>query len=788
MKPKVFICHSSGDARVANEICARLEAHGIGCWIAPRDPVAGKPYAQQIVAAIEAVEIVLLVLSDNANQSEAVRNELELAANRHRAILPVRIEAVLPSKDLEFYVRSIHWFDAVTQPLAEMWSQLIEQVQRLGVDGDAAMASDSAAPAVKTSNLPLQVTSFVGREEEVAEICELLKNERLVTLVGTGGAGKTRVAIEVGQDVFAAFADGVRIVELGRIEDPALVTASIAATLGLRESVTAPLFETLLNDLKRRSLLLLVDNCEHVISEVRRVTGEILRTCAGVRILATSIESLRIGGERVFQLPSLGVPVNGATLTAKSATRYGSVHLFEDRAKAVDGRFNVSDANVANVTDICRRLDGIPLAIELAAARVDVLPVAQLAGMLDERFRVLTKGDTTALPRHRTMRALIDWSYDLLNDREQRLFRRISIFTASFTIDGAIAAFGDTADQYTIIDLLDGLVRKSLVHVDPSGEARYRMLESTRQYARERLKELGEYDACARTHLMYLLALFLRAGGEYETSMSGANVVRLAAELEDARAAFDWATAGNDVAHAADLLLATRLWDHLGLQREGIERARRLTAALAESDYKRLARLWESIALFASRTGNVTSADDAAERALHYARASGDSGILADSLIRRADILAHLRRFDEAHAALGEFAAVGPTSPRQKIHALHAVGLVASIEGRLDDAARAYAQLLDSYRAISNDVGAVSSALNLAETEHARGNTAAAIEIATKALPRAEQLRDRSLWAQLLRNSYRPFRPLPDRPLPATYPGQPQSRRHRSMLLHAPHL
>ncbi len=755
MDPEVFICHSSADARYAAKICARLEASGVKCWIAPRDPVPGIPYGQQLVNAIAAARIVLLVFSARANESPAVLSELELAANRRKIILPVRIEDVQPSSNLEFYVRAIHWFDAATRPLEEALSELIRDVQALVMGEEphgvtTPTHEPSAAP--KASNLPLQLTSFVGRDHDVAEIKALLESNRLASVIGSGGAGKTRAAIQIGAELFQNFSDGVWLVELAPISDRSLVPAAIAKVLDVRESADRPLLDTLLASLKSRHLMLILDNCEHVIDEVRGVASAILRNCQNVRILTTSRESLNIAGERVFRLPSLAVPPPREATKAKAALRYGAVALFNDRAHAVDARFTLTDANAMFVTEVCRRLDGIPLAIELAAARIKVLSPQQLAQRLDERFRVLTDGDRSALPRHQTMRALIDWSYDLLSAQERELFRKLSIFADGFTIEGASAVCGDeTCDEIAVLDLVSSLVDKSLVQTDPGSENRYRLLESTRQYGREKLAENGEFQLSSKRHLAYVSELFKKAGEEYEATMLGAAVTNLAVELEDARTALDWGVQ-YAVTDAVDLFLAMRLWSHLGLHREAIDRAKHLLALLNDCDSPRCAGLWEKIARSAGGIGNFSIAMTAAEEAMRHARASNDSAVLADCLLRYADVMAHARRFDEALAALDEAEALALSSPRSKLQALHYRGLIGSIRGDLDTAASCFAQLRDLYASVGNDLGTVSAALNLAEREYARGSTSEAIESATSALSRAERLPDRGMWAQLTLN------------------------------------
>ncbi|MBV8149072.1 MAG: GAF domain-containing protein, partial [Candidatus Eremiobacteraeota bacterium] len=314
------------------------------------------------------------------------------------------------------------------------------------------------------NNLPHMLTSFVGRENEVTEIQALLQQHRLMTLMGAGGVGKTRAALRVAANLLDGFADGVWLVELAPISDPSLVAGAVAQTLNAPQSSDRPPIDTLVGYLKRKRLLLLLDNCEHVINDARTVAAAVLHGCPEVHILATSREHLNVSGEEVYRMPSLSVPPEGQALPTQEVLTFGAALLFADRAFAVDKRFAITDENAPYVAEISRRLDGIPLAIELAAARVNVLSPKQLAQKLDERFRVLTGGDRSALPRHQTMRALIDWSYDLLSDDERALFRKLSIFAGGFTLESARAVCDvDAVDEIATLDLLSSLVDKSLV-------------------------------------------------------------------------------------------------------------------------------------------------------------------------------------------------------------------------------------------------------------------------------------------------------------------------------------
>src|SRR3984957_7540934 len=341
-------------------------------------------------------------------------------------------------------------------------------------------------------NLPEQLTSFVGREREVGEVVELVREHRLVTIVGSGGIGKTRVAAQVGRDVLGGCSDGVWLVDLATLTDHTLVAGAILTALQ-RPATTGSSLDAVVGYLKERELLLILDNCEHVLARTRDVAATIVQACPHVRILSTSRAALLVAGERAFQLRSLTVPPPSPASGGEAAA-YGAVALFLDRARAVDVGFALTDENAPDVAEICRRLDGIPLALELAAARVGMLAPRQIAQRLDQRFRLLTGGDPRALPRHQTMTASLDWSYDLLSPREQLFFETLSVFAGGCTLEAATAVCAiETEDDVDAIDLLASLVTKSLVLAELVGyERRYRLLESSRQYAADKLSARGE--------------------------------------------------------------------------------------------------------------------------------------------------------------------------------------------------------------------------------------------------------------------------------------------------------
>lgn len=290
------------------------------------------------------------------------------------------------------------------------------------------------------TNLPRQLTSFVGREKEIAEVRRLLATVPLLTLTGSGGCGKTRLAIEAAGEVLTEYQDGVFLVELAALSDPALVPQTTAAALGVREEPGRPIVQTLVDHLREKRLLLLLDNCEHLLDASAQLADTLLKSCAKLQILASSREGLGISGETSYRIPSLSMPSFASpqqTVAAKDIEGYEAVKLFIERAKAAQPSFTLSDQNASAVAQLCVRLDGIPLAIELAAARVKALSVEQIAARLDDRFRLLTGGSRTALPRQQTLRAMIDWSYDLLTPKEQTLLRRLSVFAGGWTLEAA---------------------------------------------------------------------------------------------------------------------------------------------------------------------------------------------------------------------------------------------------------------------------------------------------------------------------------------------------------------
>jgi predicted ATPase/class 3 adenylate cyclase len=362
------------------------------------------------------------------------------------------------------------------------------------------------------NNLPQQVTTFVGREREQADVKAALRRSRLLTLSGIGGLGKTRLSLQVAAEVVSDFPDGVWFVELAPIADERLVPQAAATVLGVKEEAGQPVIGAMTKYLSDRTLLLVLDNCEHLVHACADLAKTLLQASPGVKILASSREHFNIAGETVYTVPPLPVPKLNDGNSTEAIVQFEAVRLFVERAMAAQPAFRLTEQNAPAVVEICQRLDGIPLALELAAARVRSLSVERIAERVSDRFKLLTTGDRTALPRQQTLRALIDWSFDLLTEKERVLFRRLSVFAGGWTLEAAEAvASDDEVDEAIVLDLLADLVDKSLVMVDAEG-GRYGLLETVRQYAQERLADSREGEAMRKRHLDFYLTFAEKAG------------------------------------------------------------------------------------------------------------------------------------------------------------------------------------------------------------------------------------------------------------------------------------
>jgi predicted ATPase/class 3 adenylate cyclase len=612
------------------------------------------------------------------------------------------------------------------------------------------------------NNLPPSLTSFIGREEQLDHLRRLLRGESsppLVTLTGPGGSGKTRLALRIAGELLEGWPDGVWFVGLAALDDPALVPQAVATALRLREQPGQPLAATLVDYLGTRELLLILDNCEHVVAACAALAETLLRECPRVRVLATSREALAIAGEVVVSVPPLPLPaepppLDGPCPAPDDLMRYESVRLFLDRAVLSRPGFVLTPANAPAVARLCRRLDGIPLALELAAARVKLLSIEQVATRLEDRFRLLTGGARTAPPRHQTLRAAIDWSHELLPEAERVLLRRLSVFAGGFTLEAAEAVCADegsTNDQRPttngeagprhvgrwslvvgrdeVLDLLEQLVNKSLVDVDESGdEPRYRLLESIRQYGQERLGDSEEVAPVRRRHLAWCLQLAERAEPELVGAAQAEWLDRLDRDHDNLRAALAFDAAdGEGETWEEGLRLAGALW-----------RFWRARCYFSEGR-QHLARLLSRDASAPPATG---ARDPEVKNA--RARALNGAGILAWD---QGD-------YEAARTALEACLAIRrELGDRQGIAgALGNLGLVAHSQGAYDTAWARHEESLAIQRAL-NDRRAIAASLNnLASVTSIRGDLGTTRALLEESLAIRREIGDRAGMALALAN------------------------------------
>lgn len=609
--------------------------------------------------------------------------------------------------------------------------------------------------AERPSNLPQHLPALLGREKEIEHLREQVQSHRLVTIVGAGGVGKTATALQLGADLLDGFDDGVWLAELAPVDSNSVET-TIASVFGV-VSVGGSIVDALIAQLRNKALLLIVDNCEHVSESAANVIDKILRQCANVRIIATSRQPLGLNGESSYRLPVLAVPHESA-VTAEEVSLYGACELFEERARAHVPGFRITDDNAKTVARICRRLDGIPLAIELAAPRLKLMKIEQLADRLAERFRLLTGGNRNTLAHHQTLRALIDWSYELLSENERVLLCRSALFPGGWTIGAAVEVCADeTHEEWDILDQLGALVDKSLVIADMSeDEPRYRMLESTREYALERLDESGERNIVALKHAEYFLRLARRADEAWPDVPAKAWIAPLNAELDNVRAALSWCVSNRNYP-----LLGIRIfdaleafwWDAKPIEgRRWIEELREI--AQSDEACAEAGRYWLAAAGIALSAAKEKAALSAAEQALEIYTKLGDATGAASAQRCRGAALIRLGKLNEGEEAtalaLETFRANG--NNRMVALALRTLATAPILRGEMESAATLYREALALSQALQDERGVQIIAGNLAELESHSGNYEEALAHAREALEIARGRQDWVMVCTLLIN------------------------------------
>jgi len=577
---------------------------------------------------------------------------------------------------------------------------------------ETAHFAQTGSAAKLIHNLPAQLSSFVGREREIADVKRLLVQSRLVTLTGAGGCGKTRLALQVARDLTGLragdlsgpdFPDGVWFVDLAPLSDPVLVPQVIASVFGLHQVSDTPINVLLQNFFRAKNLLLVLDNCEQLIQACAQLCVGLLGACPTLKILATSRETLNIAGETAFRVPSLSIPDLQKPQSINALQQSESIRLFVERARGARSDFQLHDANARAVAQVCQRLDGIPLAIELAAARVNAFSIEEIATHLDNRFCLLTSGSRTALPRYQTLRASVDWSYDLLSDAERVLFRHLGIFVGGFTLD-AVEAVCAEENQSEVLDLLSQLVSKSLVISEQRGTSRYRLLETIRDYALAKLGDVGETDLFRARHLDYFLKLAEEIAPHLREPGAGAWLDVLEIEHDNVRAAFWWAKGSG---REEIVLRLTWALYGLWLAHGYFDDARDCFAvalALPSANEPRLAHLRAKVLLGAARIAQVQSdyaaANPLAHECLALFKKLGEHEGIADALTQVGLIAWEQGNYASAHASLQETLAIRKRIGNQvgiAIALMH-VGIAERELGNYAEGRRLIEQALEMHR------------------------------------------------------------------------------------------
>jgi predicted ATPase/DNA-binding winged helix-turn-helix (wHTH) protein len=622
---------------------------------------------------------------------------------------------------------------------------------RLALDVARVDAEPTTSASTHRHNLPQPLTSFIGREQQIAELKALLGSARLLTLTGSGGCGKTRLAMQLAADLAGAYPDGIWLVEFAALAEPALVPQAVAQVFGLKDEPGKHLTQTIAEHLAPRHLLLVLDNAEHLLEACAQLSDAVLRASAKLSVLVTSRERLGIVGELNYRVPSLTSPGPEHKATPEQVSACESARLFIERAQLQQAHFAITTGNADAVAVICHRLDGIPLAIELAAARVRSMPVEEVSRRLDQRFDILTGGSRTALPRHQTLRSLIDWSYDLLSPAEQALLCRVSIFSGGWTLEAAEqVCVGKAFHDKDVLNLLTSLADKSLVVTkEHRGATRYGLLETVRYYARDRLLDRGEEETLTRLHCDYLLTLAEAADAKRLSEEQGVWLQRLESEHDNLRAALAWCcTAGG---HAADgLRLAAALgwfWrtrGHIGEGRRWLSVLIDTTPSGEDGPSRADALRWAGI--LAAYQADYPAAQVLLEAALVIYRRVGNRMGIATSLSHlgmvvaeeKADHAAAQLLFEETlemYRELGDQQGIGM--------ALTNLGLIAHVQGHHSAAQPLYEEALAILRPMGNRGNVAALTNNLGSALCSQGDCARGKPLLKEALALWDELANR---------------------------------------------
>jgi len=731
--PYIFVSYGSGDRARVLPIVDALQRAGVRVWVDQAAIAGGTVYGPEIVAGVRGSAVLALMCSAAALASRNVRQEVLLAWKHGRPYLPLRLEPVAIPEDLQYWLDGAQWVDVLDRPEYAWLPDVLRALGRFGIvaQGPRIWSPSTAilttqAPVQEPAPLPIPPTALVGRETQVAALGAALAESRLVTLTGPGGSGKTRLALAVAHQAASGEIEGVRFVSLAPIGDPDLVAATIAEALGAIDPTGRRPVQAIAGHLIDRTTLLVLDNFEQ-IADAAPVVASILATCPGVRILVTSRGPLHLRGEREFPVPPLELPDPTAAGSGNRVAANPAVSLFVQRARDVSPDFQLTATNTGDVAEICRRLDGLPLAIELAAARIKLLPPRAMLGRLDNRLSLLTGGPRDLPTRQQTLRDTIAWSYDLLSDEERRLFRRLAVFVGGCTLDAAEAVGGDwgwglgVRDEFvvpspiphppsppSVLDLLATLVDQSLLRrdEDPEREPRVGMFETIREFGLEQLAASGEEEAARRVHAAWCLALAERS---WDATMRGPVQVewlnRIEADLDNLRSAMTW-LARQDYPEP-QLRLAGALWPACALHGHRAEAEAWLDQALTRdgsvSDLVR-ARALQGAAILASNLGDHPRALRHAEEAASCWRTAGDAWGIASITNLLGDLALSRGELDQATALLQDAAVAFRDLDARDWIAFNRyyLGLTAYARGDLDHAATVLDEALRLHRDLAD--------------------------------------------------------------------------------------
>jgi predicted ATPase/class 3 adenylate cyclase len=618
--------------------------------------------------------------------------------------------------------------DASLLDLGEHWlKDLVRAEHIFQVAADGLPSSFPALRSLVTlpNNLPRNLSSFVGRDTDLEEARQLLAESPLVTITGAGGVGKTRFAVQLAAELLEAHEDGVWLAELETLTDGSLMLQTVASALGIVDEGDGTLSDVLISHLRGRRVLLVLDNCEHVVEACARMANTLLRACPELRILATSREALAVPGETLFPLRSLTLPPIDQLPPLERLTEFESVRLFIERARASEPSFELTESNAAPLVEICRRLDGIPLAIELAAARVRSLGTDQIAARLDDRFRLLTGGSRTALPRHQTLRATIDWSFGLLGDSERAVMRRLAVFAGGFTLEAAEAVCsGDGVEPFEVVDHLGRLVDKSLVGRQGDG---YRLLDTMREYSRQSLVTEDEAEATYTRHRDWYLDLVERAKAAFSGPAPSDWIERFEREHDNLRAALGWSLRDPAGAESALRLAAGlwRFWELRGYLLEGRSWLERVLELDSQGSAELSANVLTGAGVLSGAAGDLAASIAHLEESLALYRELGDGTSISVALHNLANAYLQAGSAERARALYEESAAMAREAGDQvglPFVLLH-VAEAADLSGDYDSASGLYEEVIAMFDAQGHQWGLAYALTNYGQAMSRRQDT-----------------------------------------------------------------